>query len=148
MIDAKKVIYFGLITLVQIIPNYSHADIFAGPSYSTQMSLESWFVALKAFQKSCGRFPNSKEGLKSFGKKPVNLKCDDKFPTRGYLFSTSDGWNEPFNYKSDGKTYYLKASHGFFLTEKTPPKENGFHWENPNPPIDPEPKPAPSGLMY
>jgi hypothetical protein len=119
----------------------------AGPVKVTTLDLEFLRDTLNITKKLCNRYPTTEEGLTVFRTIPPDWKCLESHPmskelkfTR--LFKTGlDGWGHKYRYTSDGKNYRIEASHGYFITDKSPKRSEGGYWENPHPlPPDPEPE--------
>jgi hypothetical protein len=130
-----------------------------------ELRMEEFYSALQYFKKDCGRYPTTAEGLSMLIQKPKDLKCRDlhwednpevickKIKEIDALScEPKDCYGVPFVYESDGKTFYLKGSHGYSVSDKTTAKEYGKHWDNPNPPpipsYPPIPEPSPGGDVY
>jgi Type II secretion system (T2SS), protein G len=122
----------------------------APPGYDTSRQLGGIFHDLEHFKKICGRYPTTEEGLSAFSKVPQNLKCrglqgKTYIDTSVLLPKKTDGYGQPIKYTSDGTTYRVQASHGYYVTEKSPARlpdgrlstkfpKYSSHWDNPDPP--------------
>jgi hypothetical protein len=128
-----------------------------GGRLCSELKLDRYYYSLQSFKKDCGRYPTTTEGLSALIHRPRELKCRDnhwrdnpeeictKVPEVDALScEPKDCYGLPVTYESDGKTFYLKGSHGYSLSEQTPARSNGWHWDNPNPPRIPKPIPVPS----
>jgi len=118
--NIKGILFFltvsVLIQSIVMIGSDVYADRMSGP---TEADLGHFYVVLKIFKESCGRYPLTKEGLKAIKTPPRKLKCK-QYPKQVGDIQVMDDYGEPLKYISDGKTYRLEASHGYFLTEKSP----------------------------
>ncbi len=98
----------------------------------TVSGFDAIYLALGDFKKACGRYPLTKEGLKALKNLPQNLKCSS-IGKYSDAFFFEDGWFKPLNYTSNGKTFRVKASHGYYLTEKSPKQNYAHRWSNAKP---------------
>jgi hypothetical protein len=124
----------------------------------TEEMLDSYFVYLAQVKKICGRYPLSLAAIREPTLAPKkDLNCPQiemsELQRERHQFSgrlgAEDGWIQAFSYSSDGNTYLLRASHGYFLTDRSPANSKGKHFENPNPPPDdPPPFPVNSKARY
>ncbi len=121
--------------LVAILQPYSAtADSPSCGPDATKMYLDAYFGALKSFKQSCGRYPKTGEGLVALATLPKNLKCAFKGSEKPWNISIpvqypTDGWNSDIKYVSNGNGFRLSASHGYYVTDKSP-IHFGLHWEN------------------
>jgi hypothetical protein len=128
----------------------SRASCVLGPKSATIQDLNHLFGYLAFFEKVCGRYPLTKEGLKAIVSRPRTLNCPDysKLTTQAPAVNLNpkydrhtfkhlrDGWGQPFIYESNGASYRITASHGYSLSDKTEAKAGGLRWDNPEPPPD------------
>jgi hypothetical protein len=144
-----------LFTLCFFEASLNAAQALFMPKTTTEQLMESIFSYLQKYKVICDHYPHTNEGFKFPG--PDNLEvtsCPSGLPKLKVLFQGSffdpswhgskqgmlDGWGQEWTYASDGRTFRVEASHGYFLTEKTTPKKEGRHWDNLAPPSD-DPKP-------
>ncbi len=81
----------------------------------TNRRIDRISVVLKDFKNECGRYPTTEEGLKVLLWIPKDLKCpsfEEWTDARYKPYLLKDGWEIPFRYSSDGRTYHIEASHG------------------------------------
>ncbi|MBS1962750.1 MAG: hypothetical protein JST04_11070 [Bdellovibrionales bacterium] len=117
-------------------------DMFAGPSDTTKDTLNTWHYFLEIMKSENGKYPTSLKEIKAFRKNVAKEDCQmGKVLCQSQMYYV-DGWKTPLEYKSNGKTYRVTGSHGYFLTEKTKAKGNQEqHWDNTGtPPVDPPPR--------
>jgi hypothetical protein len=116
----------------------------------TEKKLDSYFVYLDQVKKICGQYPASLKAVlepalapeKELNcPKPLWPQLESNLHNFHGLLGFLDGWGVPLAYSSDGNTYLLRASHGYFLTDRSPANSKGKHFENPNPPPDDRPPP-------
>lgn len=126
-----------LATLTLILGNAAfgsyHRD--SGRSRETQFVLENAYLNLSSIFQICGRYPTTVEGLSAFRKRPSGFLCPtgnkDPWPSVEWV-GPKDGWDLPLDYQSDGKTYRITTSHGYFVTSNSALSiEHKMHWENP-----------------
>jgi hypothetical protein len=101
----------------------------------TETTLSLFFARLQSFQKLCGRFPTTSEGLKALRERNIGFNCLTSWNEKTDLGGDeTDGWKIPLQYLSDGTHYKLIASQGYFVTDKSPARFNAptQHWENSN----------------
>lgn len=142
VLQASLALIWGILVQLSILVG-SHAQ--ADPRGAiNERDLGHFYSLLEIFKESCGRYPLTKEGLKVLKTPPAKLKCK-RYPKMLDEIRTTDAFGKLLKYKSNGKAYRLDASHGYFLTEKSPlhggshflteklapPGAN--HWDNPNP---------------
>jgi hypothetical protein len=130
--------FFIALTLLMVsMENLACASRVPTPKKQTEMYLSWYFQSLVVFRDHCGRYPTTSEGLSALYKKPVGLECPSWTESGAvYVSQGFDGWHLPLSYVSDGGNFRIDASHGYFVTDKTPGNESHNHFENPNPPSD------------
>src|SRR5262249_13586074 len=123
------------------------------PEGETESVLNLFYEGLNQFRAACGRFPEEKvEGLAAIFSKPSHLNCEKYSPLPAYQRPNSwpkiswkektgklvpkDGWGKRLQYSSDGKSFRIDASHGYFVTDHSP-TYGGLHVENPK--LSPDP---------
>jgi hypothetical protein len=135
--SAFILIFFG--SIPRVLGQY-----IGGPSFYTEDALNNWHYFLEAYKSEKGRYPKSLEEVKSF-RTDVKSKsvCVLGMPPCQSQMLYFDGWKTPFQYTSNGKTYRMTGSHGFFLTDQTQSRGKlHWYWENTGtPPLDPPPPP-------
>ena len=109
----------------------------------TTQQLGLLYTHLRQFKDRCGRYPTTAEGLRVLATVPKHLRCEGE-PIDPLAGSMRDGYGAPLKYKSDGKTFRVDASHGYYVTNKSPSRQfdgklaakgaPGAHWDNPDPP--------------
>jgi hypothetical protein len=124
---------------------------------ATEKVLDGTFELLQRFKALCGHFPFKGDILATTAYDPkvldearktcpnLNLQKLEELANVPGGLQMRDGWNQPMKYSSDGKSFEVRASHGYYLTDKTTVKPNGLRWDNPQPPpndIPPSPKPC------
>jgi hypothetical protein len=141
-----KIVGFLIVFFIfsQSIPTHG-TSIQAPPKIVTERELDQYYSRLDRFNKFCGRYPLTREGLKALKNLPHKLKCNGYPDLSQYDFDSKDGWSQPIKYRSDGKTYRIDASHGYHLTENSPLHGNN-HWDNPTP-LPEDPAPGESNLL-
>jgi Type II secretion system (T2SS), protein G len=127
-----------------------YIDYSAPPGYATSQQLGIIFSDLEAFRKACGRYPTTEEGLSALSNIPQKLTCrlhqgQSYIDKSVWITNKTDSYGQPIKYNSDGTTYRVQASHGYYVTEKSPARmlngqlstsfpKHGAHWDNPDPP--------------
>jgi hypothetical protein len=137
-ISALTKVVFTFIALLTWIPSdLAFGDVAGSPMYATKSDLDQIHGRLEEFKTLCGRYPFTSEGIKIYFSKPSELpKTCKNFPDYSRIdFHDEDGWGQKVKYISDGRTYRIDASHGFFVTDKSP-KQNNWHWENLTKPVE------------
>jgi hypothetical protein len=70
--------------------------------------------------------------------KPPKLECADypkifsltDRPRENRFSKSEDGWGEPLKYRSNGKSFRIDASKGYYLTAVSKMQRSGTHWNN------------------
>lgn len=126
-----------MVALSMIACSNGYCKRIAGPHRTIKATLNDIYDALTDFKNDCGRFPTTTEGLQSLLVKPAGSNCKELSHWKGnprWLGNPADDpWRQVLQYESDGKTYKVQASNGYFLTDKSPKQVYSEHWENPNP---------------
>jgi hypothetical protein len=134
---------FKLIGISSLIFHFTlttplYAQCKAGPIRVTESNLDSFHRVLETVKELCGRFPTSEDGLTSFASNSTKWACLNGHPARDDwktsepFKSARDGWGKKLRYSSDGKSYRIEASHGYFVTERSRLQSGGY-WESPKP---------------
>lgn len=79
---------------------------------STKIQMRNLGTVLDDFKRECGFYPTSEQGLDALITKPtVGRECKNYDP-EGYIKGKKipkDGWDNNFDYQSDGNKYVLKS---------------------------------------
>lgn len=134
---SKPYFILMMLTFVLIgVKNAAQASRAPTPDRHTETILSLYFAEMKQLLETCGRYPTTAEGLAAVHERPALLECptQSKDQWHNEVNHGLDGWNEPLQYTSDGKDYRITASHGYFVTNKSPARPNNHtsHWETPN----------------
>jgi hypothetical protein len=100
------------------------------PYVVTELSLDQAFGLLVRQHQICGRYPSTAEGLAALTKYRA-MKCNADYEPENLIYDGRDGWGEPLHYSSDGDSFRIVASHGYFVTDQSPLRGH-HHWENPS----------------
>ncbi len=120
-----------------------------GPNSETRRYLNAYYRDMNEFQKVCGRFPLTSEGFKALAFLPRSLKCTKFRDIKSSAESVSDvrdGWKKKLKYISDGKSFKIEASHGYFVNDQSPHKGNEY-WENSGTVVDDPEVPIPQDQL-
>lgn len=124
-------LFFLAWSLSGISPCYAQRK--PSPGQITETTLSLFYSRLGSFQKLCGRFPTTTEGLPVLRERGIGFNCPTGWNEKTDLGGDeTDGWKVPLQYSSDGAQYKIAASQGYFVTDKSPARSNAStqHWEN------------------
>jgi type II secretion system protein G len=97
-------------------------------SGSTIIQMKQLGVILNDFERVCGFYPTSKQGLDALTRKPDEPPFCERYDPEPFLKRIPrDAWNQPFEYSSDGKSYQLRSTQGYLLTNQT--DEVSYPWD-------------------
>jgi len=77
----------------------------------TKVQMRQVAVAIEDFNRECGFYPTSDQGLDALAKKPGGRECKNYDP-KGYVSNgkiPKDAWNGDFIFESDGSKFTLKS---------------------------------------
>jgi hypothetical protein len=97
----------------------------------TEASLDICFHLLDRFKTACGRYLTTAEGLDALRSPSSSLHCQSTILDLGSGLDLVEHNRTPIKYSSDGRTFRIESSHGYFVTEGS--LEHGphhHHWEN------------------
>lgn len=123
---AIKIVYLLVVGLVST----AHGSRIPSPYVVTELSLDQAFDLLVRQHRICGRYPSTAEGLAALTKYKA-MKCNTDYEPENLIHDGKDGWGESLRYSSDGDDFRIVASHGYFVTDKSPAHDH-HHWENPS----------------
>jgi hypothetical protein len=122
---AIKIVYLIIVGLAST----AYGSRRPSPYVVTELSLDWSFRLLVKQHRTCGRYPSTLEGLAALTRYKA-MKCDANYEPGDLINDGRDGWGEPLHYSSNGDSFRIEASHGYFVTDKSP-AHGHRHWENP-----------------
>jgi len=78
---------------------------------ATKIQMRQLGVLLDDFNRVCGFYPNTEQGLEALIKAPAGRECKNYDP-EGFIKNgklPKDAWDNPFLYESDGRKYRITS---------------------------------------
>ena len=78
----------------------------------TRRQIRYLSAIIQDYQKQCGQYPSTAQGLQALVQVPVSGPACIRYPSDGFLKVKElpkDGFNRPFLYSSDGSDFELKS---------------------------------------
>lgn len=96
----------GTFVVGNVMRRYEEAKVGA-----TKVQIRQLGTVLDDFRRVCGFYPTTDQGLDALVSAPSGRECKNYDP-EGFIKGKkvpTDGWDQPFNYESDGNKYVIKS---------------------------------------